>query len=577
MKPETKLKRLMSKKRLTGKDLGEIVLLQLAMKLQRGRDQSKPEPPTIPQEELQEILDTLSSTQTVEYNIRANLHNAVVGIVKNESAYASQFFHAYYKLQDYLTDIADYEKEYVTAGSRPLIITKPAYTELIKKAATANAQMQLSYYDLLFYTLDYFVMCEQQPLLLPPSIREELDNLKGITIAPAPAAEPPKPAIEPQDKEAIRQYVLETYNTAKLFYVGKRALIDYWKAAAPNYNTAPLEDMTENELIDYIGELGGASFLASISDTLNAAPAVQSQTKHDLLLNCLNTYKATKGQTGQTQAARTLLKHFKTEYPRLYKAINAYMCTGIPELAGLKANQQLKPIIKASYLAGVTANYEPIKVMLIAKEPDAKDIMSLFDDTDPEQFLLKAQIGNGGISLIEYTTPRAYPKGFTNGIYTADLKQLDPECFEVYEPSYNRFYEDVIFQTQWAKDAAIKIFAQNAYLKAAFMGLGIDYLDIAYINTQIITECIKSYNDALYTCYAEIPGTPEQRAEHRRIMKNAFKPIEVDELKPTAEIEERLTDTINTLKEQGQLIAFYTDPQGVIAEIISLIKGAANE
>ena len=568
MKPETKLKRILAKKRLTGKDLGETLLLDIAINLDRREKGQPPKPPTFTPEDIDQIAESLTDKEKLEYNLYVSLHNAIAKGAKNEALYASQFFHAYYKLQGYLTDILDYEERYAEVGSHPLIVSKPAFDELRQRAIAARANRMINYADLLFYTAEYFVMCEKQPLLLPPSIREELESLKETPFtsgptkaAPAPA-EPLKPAKEEWEK---------SIDAAKLLYEGKDAIIAHLDKV--NYNTEPLKEMTENELIDYIGELGAHSFLTDTAAILkNRAAQTMPETMHGLLEKHIRAYKAAK----ETSVKRSRLKAFKTEFKALYKAIDAYMCMQIPELAGLKANQQLKPLFKASDLAGVKANYDPIKVMLLAADLTNSDIADLFNDTTPAEYLKKAQISNGGISITSCIVPSARPRFDESGIYTADINKLNSACIDTLKDSDSDTLDDILFQQEWLKSPIRNMYAYNAYLKAAFSGLNIDYLDIAYIGMNLIETNQRYYNSAVYLAFSGVVGTPGERAESRAAIRRAFKPLDLESLQPSQELEDHLLNTVQTLKKDKQLIAFYQDFEGITEQILDLMnnKGA---
>lgn len=559
MKPETKLKRILAKKRLTGKDLGETLLLDIAINLSRKEKGLPPNPPTFTQEDIDQLAESLTDKEKLDYNIYVSLHNALAKGARNEALYASEFFHAYYKLQGYLKEIIDFEDRYVEAGSRPLIISKPACDELVQRARALRANKELSYADILFYTAEYFIMCEQQPLLLPPSIRAELEALKAITITlpPAPPAEPSKPANE-EFKKAV--------NASKLMYEGKKAIIAHLDSV--HYNTEPLKEMTENELLDHLGELGAHSFLADTETILNSRAAqTMPETKHGLLTKHIKAYQAGK----ETSVKRSRLKAFKTEYPSLYKAIDAYMCTELPELTGLKANQQLKPLFKASDLAGIKANYAPIKVMLLSADLKTSDIAALFDDTTPAEYLKKAQVSNGGIAIAESIIPSAHPRFDESGIYSADIDKLDPECIDTLRDKDSRALDDILFQQEWLTAPLRYLYAYNAYLKVAFKGLNVDYLEIAYIGMNNIEIAQSNYNNSIYLAYSGVVGTPKERAERRSAIKRAFKPLDLESLQPSQDLEERITEALETAKKNNQLISFYRDSEGITEQIAKLI------
>ena len=561
MKPETKSKRLAKKEHLTGKDLGEVLLVDLALQIQSNKNHKPQPPPTIPRDKVTELVNYVSDKQRNDFNIYASLYNAIVRGLKEEALLRSQVFHAFYKLHGYQKDVINFETQYETARSRPMIITQPAYKALIDKAVSARAYKDISYYSLFFYTLAYFLMLEKQPLLLPPEIRAELDALKGAKLPPAadtPTAEPKPP--------------LDTMEACKLIYEGKGAILDHLKATAPALDLSPLEAMKENELLDYLEELGGSTFLEA--PKLQSA-ASQGRTKHDLLEGYIEAFKQAEGQPGEKQAARATLKAFKDEYPSLYKAITDYMCSCIPELAGVKASQQLKPLFKAGELAGVKANYVPIKVMLLAADPAPKELMNLFDDTDPKHCLLKAQISNAGISVIDFTTPNA-AKGFTDGIYTADIDAIDPYDIDRFSDTEIDYYGDAQFQKRCLLVAICKCYIYNAYLKVALEGLKVDYLDIAYIDTELLEYALEQYNNCCYRAYSNITGTPRERASRREVIKNVFTPIETEDIKQSINKTDRLLQAFEMLKEQGRIIDYFDRTQELIKELLEALDKGVN-
>ena len=265
-------------------------------------------------------------------------------------------------------------------------------------------------------------------------------------------------------------------------------------------------------------------------------------------------------------AARAALKAFKEEFPVLYKAVHGYMCQNIPGLSEVKTVQQTKTLFKASELTG----YEPVKVMLLDAEPDTKELMSLFDENDPVQFILKSQIAGGGVSFADFPE-----KGFTDGIYTADIEAIDPYDIDRFSDPKIDYYGDVQFQKRCMFAAVCKCFLYNAYLKVALEGLKIDYMDAAFIDTERIEYALEQYNNCCYKAYGNITGTPGEKAKRRAVIKNAFSPISAKKIRDFAARTDRLKGAFEMMNEKGHITEYFEKTRELIDELIkALEKGA---
>lgn len=567
-KAETKLRRLSKKfldqeeKPLSGKDLGELLLVHLALMIQDNNKKKSDsvKKSLISKEKIMELSGSLPNNQKKVFNTYAALHNAVVRGLKEETIITSRFFHAFYKLQGYQKDIINYEDKYEAAGNRPMIITSAAYDALVYKIRSARYDKDISYYSLFFYTLKYFLMLEDQPLLLPKEIRTELDALKEEKM---PYTD------DPSETTAETKPDIDSVEAARLIYQGKTALIKHIKAAAPQEDISRLEAMEENELIDYIGKNGGTAFLKDPALKPETDHADGSATKYDLLRDHVKAFDMANGKP-EKAAARAALKAFKEDLPGSYKEISRYMCRCIPKLSEVKALQQTKTLFKASELI----DYEPVKIMLLAKEPEPREFMELFDDNDPDQFLLKAQIGNGGISVLDFVTPGA-EKSLSGGIYTADTDAIDPYDIDRFSDPKIDYYGDVQFQKRCMFAAVCECFLYNAYLKVALDGLKIDYMDAAFIDTERIEYAIEQYNNCCYKAYSNITGTPKERAKRRTVIKNAFSPVSVEKIREFADRTDRLKGAFELMESKGHITEYFEKTREIIDELINTLEKGA--
>ena len=119
--------------------------------------------------------------------------------------------------------------------------------------------------------------------------------------------------------------------------------------------------------------------------------------------------------------------------------------------------------------------------------------------------------------------------------------------------------------------AIAHLYAYNAYLHIVFGALGVDFLEVAFADTDPLEKKLAAYNNILYLLYPDIyGGSPEIIAERKKAYKRAFVPIEYEHYKP-------LPDKVATISDQ----VFAAIKQGIgsnyLKTIFNIIESLSNK
>ena len=568
MSIETEYKRLLSRKRYNGKDLGKTVIYSVAYKNYCSQSGKAAKLPYFTNDELIARAESLTDSQRLECNKYIRFSSAVKICLSFSKEIYTRLMKDYYYIQLNLKGIADCNIEYTRAALQPLIVTSKTAKDLKGAAAKLRATASLNYADLFFLALEYFIMLEAQPLLLPAEIREELDQLQQQPILDQPGQEAAKRKITNDDRAAA----------ARLIFEGKAAILE--KLEACNYVDIDLvKTLDESELIDHINQLGGVEFLAD-PDANIAKSAAGIKTKYNALRTYITSYQAYKGTAIYNKAAKRILTNFKKEYSTLYRLINDYIQERIPTLAGIKLNQVTKAICTAS---DISRDFEPIRTVL-STDPAPADYIRLLDIHDPREQLMANQLAAGGLAIASQVSPTAITC-YQLGIYDHTAKLMDwADSIEQYKaPKLQRI-------TKLNVDDIANIItymeATDTYLAAMLQALELTPLyEALATNIDTMKRTLETHNKAVYLAYSGIHGTPEQRQEHRKLFKETFRPLFLTAWDPfkqdTIAAKTMFEAAINQPREI--IIELASDPKQFIEGIRVMLdderktKGKANE
>lgn len=508
---ETDYKRLLTRKRYNGKDLGKTVIYSLAYNNYCSRTGKPPKLPTLSNDELIARAESLTDSQRLECNKYIRFSSAVKICLNFSKELYTRFMKDYYFLQLNLKGIADSNIQYTRAALQPLIVTSKKAASLKRAALQAKAAASLNYADLFFLALEYFLMLEAQPLLLPADIREELDQLQQ------------KPTLDRAGQEAAKRKITndDRAAAARLIFEGKAAILKKLeKLDTANYIDFELmQALDENDIIDHIHQLGSVDFLAD-PDAAIAKSAADVKTHYNALKTYVTSYYHYKGTAFYSKAAKRILTNFKNEYSTLYRLVNDYIQERIPTLAGIKLSQVTKPICTA---ADIKKDFEPASTLLDA-DPSPADYIRLLDIHDPREQLMANQLAAGGLAIASQVSTTAITC-YQLGIYDHTPELLDwAESIEQYKRP--RIYQAAKRTMDDMQDIITYMEATDTYLAAMLQALDLTPLyEAIATSTDLIQRTLENLNYSVYFAYQGMQGTPEQRKEHRKIFKETFRPL----------------------------------------------------
>ena len=102
------------------------------------------------------------------------------------------------------------------------------------------------------------------------------------------------------------------------------------------------------------------------------------------------------------------------------------------------------------------------------------------------------------------------------------------------------------------------IFSYNRFIDILNEVYGID-LSIIKANETDFTEQIEIINNIIFTHYAQLEGTDEEKQEKRELYRSLFKPLSYEDNLPTEEAIEEVTDTIDQLGTSKEAYKAFTD------------------
>ena len=591
MSSYSQIKRVLNKKTWTGKEIGLAVLRNLEHDLQHAGENVEP---LFSQDQLDTMRKSLKDDwQIKRYNNYAITYDGILTQFNLMQAYTQQALHGYYKLLSNLADLNKEAERYKQLTEQPFIITSEGYKALREERAEQLGSEPLTYYDILFETLSYYsgLMESEEGERIPAEIRAALEKTKkqkvknarlrenyiedvGLGYYQLPdgrrsdemspeewqaALDENTPEIDPLENAA------KLLDLASRVYYGKEALKERLKDI-PGFDPLTLDGLTDEDISDIKADFSTPSNPAIWHD-LEELPDTVS--RYDVIINDLERYRGTcsdrllNGEFVDEVPERQQLKEFKADYPDLFKALDKHIKEQIPAAAGLKANQLFKKITTVKELTG----YPPYSEAL--QFPDI-ELQELFDGDNDTELIRRHQIMNG-IAILDPSKSLLYPRGFTTtGYYSPPEPRYTLVSFDRLTHD-ETIIQDLTEARELITTAIAHLYAYNAYLHIVFGALGVDFLEVAFADTDPLEKKLAAYNNILYLLYPDIyGGSPEIIAERKKAYKRAFVPIEYEHYKP-------LPDKVATISDQ----VFAAIKQGIgsnyLKTIFNIIESLSNK
>lgn len=597
-----KIDSLLNKKGWTGVEVGKALVASIIHDI---RHQSEPDyKPLFSQSDFDKMESSLNTERDyLAYGVYRDLYSGLIDAYNRGQGQHQQFYNGYYRYAMHLKDCTVAEQTLQTAELTPYVMTQEQYNKLKEQRETTLKGFTESFSRLLFTLLSHIM---SNPEDAPEDIRTAIEATKKEAVTNERILStycevygmgyyqlPDGTRSDNLEGEEWREKLKEEYlKTHKLRINGKQASFE---DTILHYNTerrlkgyelfftgidavkALYEDHTGETLPpeDEVGIMKALESLLNLRDDENPVekntvplhPAVlqikdivegemlgsgaewhyykeapAELTKYDIIAESLCFYDGEESEDGEPQ-----LKEFKADYPALYKALEAYIKELVPQARDLKPTQYSKEFITWGELAELKVGRYPAYCIA----DDVTDILEALAETDEdttENLLKRKRLMFNGIVIAQ--APNAYQLN-ERGEYIDNIKHIlgFSSVFSIDSIGKSESIREDIqaFRDNLFLPALQYLYAFNALVKILGAIYDLDELGEVEISTERFESQLEALNNQLYMLYGDVYGTDADKERKRDIIKEVFQPINLDELKPTAEAIETVTAELDRL------------------------------
>lgn len=597
-----KIDSLLNKKGWTGVEVGKALVASIIHDI---RHQSEPDyKPLFSQSDFDKMESSLNTERDyLAYGVYRDLYSGLIDAYNRGQGQHQQFYNGYYRYAMHLKDCTVAEQTLQTAELTPHVMTQEQYNKLKEQRETTLKGFAESFSRLLFTLLSHIM---SNPEDAPEDIRTAIEATKKEAVTNERILStycevygmgyyqlPDGTRSDNLEGEEWREKLKEEYlKTHKLRINGKQASFE---DTILHYNTerrlkgyelfftgidavkALYEDHTGETLQpeDEVGIMKALESLLNLRDDENPVekntvplhPAVlqikdivdgemlgsgaewhyykeapAELTKYDIIAESLCFYDGEESEDGEPQ-----LKEFKADYPALYKALEAYIKELVPQARDLKPTQYSKEFITWGELAELKVGRYPAYCIA----DDVTDILEALAETDEdttENLLKRKRLMFNGIVIAQ--DPNAYQLN-ERGEYIDNIKHIlgFSSVFSIDSIGKSESTKEDIqaFRDNLFLPALQYLYAFNALVKILGAIYDLDELGEVEISTERFESQLEALNNQLYMLYGDVYGTDADKERKRDIIKEVFQPINLDELKPTAEAIETVTAELDRL------------------------------
>lgn len=597
-----KIDSLLNKKGWTGVEVGKALVASIIHDI---RHQSEPDyKPLFSQSDFDKMESSLNTERDyLAYGVYRDLYSGLIDAYNRGQGQHQQFYNGYYRYAMHLKDCTVAEQTLQTAELTPYVMTQEQYNKLKEQRETTLKGFTESFSRLLFTLLSHIM---SNPEDAPEDIRTAIEATKKEAVTNERILStycevygmgyyqlPDGTRSDNLEGEEWREKLKEEYlKTHKLRINGKQASFE---DTILHYNTerrlkgyelfftgidavkALYEDHTGETLPpeDEVGIMKALESLLNLRDDENPVekntvplhPAVlqikdivegemlgsgaewhyykeapAELTKYDIIAESLCFYDGEESEDGKPQ-----LKEFKADYPALYKALEAYIKELVPQARDLKPTQYSKEFITWGELAELKVGRYPAYCIA----DDVTDILEALAETDEdttENLLKRKRLMFNGIVIAQ--APNAYQLN-ERGEYIDNIKHIlgFSSVFSIDSIGKSESTKEDIqaFRDNLFLPALQYLYAFNALVKILGAIYDLDELGEVEISTERFESQLEALNNQLYMLYGDVYGTDADKERKRDIIKEVFQPINLDELKPTAEAIETVTAELDRM------------------------------
>ena len=615
------IKTLLKSNTLTGAEVGRLAIASLFNDLKHIQEGGSFKP-LFSQEEFNRMTKALKGHDLEVYNTFIEIHNTIVKTRNTSQAYFQQFYNGYYRIWLQLENAREKDVEEDVLKDFPYIMTQQQYEkELAAAQAKLNANTE-SFKSLTFLllemALDYYSEGSEEELpeavlnILEAYKKEPATNQRALKLYERythrgyyelpdgsrsdklTAAEWDKKMEEAtlehwhrkgigENKDVYQEFIqtLAQSRTSKrweLYFKGADAIRAAYKEATGspfpkatsedilealyNYYEPAIGEQSQDKVTLAIGKifsyykLGLNEELATWHEYTKPTKGSAQPSKFDLLYY---NYGALYKGTSEGASERQEFKEFKEDYPELFTFLENDIKENVPAAKELHANQYFKKFITWEELAKL--DIYGYKTYATA---DHENIAEAWEEEGKGSYYDRKRIRSAGIATIQSPEDAAKAEAYKekpprlvvmNGLKW--LSEYPDEGAKEIEPLYEKL----------AKPALRYLYASNALIDILCEVYGIEGGEVAKSQLNDFEMQLEAYNQVLYMFYWHVKGDKEAQAKKRAIIKRFFKPINIEELKPTEEAIEQIKQELIKLGYTAATRARLKDFESIIAEL----------
>lgn len=579
------LKNLLKKKGWTGKEVGQLLIASMLNDIkQQGQGEKTP---LFSQSDFEKMESSLTSDRDyISYGVYRDLYSSIIDSFNRGQGLYQQFYNGFSRLFTELREVENADNAQKSIDDTPLIMTESQYKRLEAEAVQTLRGYKESYYSLLFYILEKFLDAGDEA---PEPIRTAIEATKKIpaekitfsrsyneqmgegyyTLPDGRRSDQltseewqkalmdcflSRHKLTINGEPATAEETVQHYNqnrlikSYELFFKGAKAIRELVLERTGKELELTDEEIEEalNDTIDYVGKARYTPTAEQIAEALDFSEPTEwhtyeklpeGLTAYDLL--GLITDSSSYGDTDEKKH----LKAFKTEYKELYTALNAYIEENVPKARGLKPNQLYKDIVSWGELAdaGIIGYSSLI-------QPDDREIVQIWTDGEDstESKSKRLRTGLRGIAILR--NPTSYQTD-ENGDYIEKKSPLQFfQSLYTLEGNGDKIAEIQGYTVNLIYPALGYLYAFNALMEIIGKVYDLPELaEVARYDTSLFESKMSGFNGMLYFFYHDVYGNEEEKQRKRAIIKEVFRPLEAETLKPSQEAIEEVTAELTKL------------------------------
>ena len=571
MANKNQLKNLLKKKGWTGEEVGKLLIASMLNDIKQQGQQNKE--PLFSQSDFEQMESSLTSDRDyLTYGVYRDLYSSIIDSFNRGQGLYQQFFNGFFRLFAKFREVENADNAQKSIDNTPLIMTESQYKRLEAEAVKTLSGYKDSFCALMFHCLDNFLEADEAYIKEEaPAIWEALEATKKIPAtgnrflplynetygegyyslpdgrrSDQMTGEEWQKTLEEEFLKYNQNRLIKSY---ELYFKGAKAIraeLLERTGKAPDLTDEELEEALE-DTIGYVGRAGFNPNAEQIAKALDFSTPTEWHTYEEppeglTLYDLLELYP--EEFRGAFEAdEKEALKHFKKDAPALYDALKAYIESKVPQARGLKPNQLHKDIITWGELAETgLIGYEGL---ITPTDNQIIEISTEGQDTT-ESKSKRLRTGLNGIAILKHPAPFQMDE---QGDY---IEQKSPLLF--FQSLYTLEGDgEKIAELQGYIDTLINpalgyLYAFNTLMEIIGKVYDLPELaEVAYYDTSLFESKMRGFNGMLYIFYHDVYGNEAEKQHKRAIIKEAFRPLETETLKPSQEAIEEITAELTKL------------------------------